>query len=40
MAQIQLSDTQAFILSTACAREDGAIFPVTESLKGGAVGNV
>ncbi|QFQ87413.1 DUF3489 domain-containing protein [Paracoccus kondratievae] len=40
MAQIQLSDAQAFILSTACAREDGAIFPVTASLKGGAVGNV
>jgi len=40
MTQIQLSDTQAVILSTACAREDGAIFPVTASLKGGAVGNV
>lgn len=40
MAQIQLSDAQAFILSTACAREGGAIFPVTASLKGGAVGNV
>ncbi|KGJ20049.1 DUF3489 domain-containing protein [Paracoccus sanguinis] len=40
MAQIQLSDAQAFILSTACACEDGAIFPVTASLKGGAVGNV
>jgi len=26
--------------ATACAREDGAIFPVTASLKGGAVGNV
>lgn len=40
MTQIQLSDTQAVILSTACAREDGAVFPVTASLKGGAVGNV
>lgn len=36
----QLSDAQAVILSTACAREDGAVFPVTASLKGGAVGNV
>ena len=40
MTQIQLSDAQAVILSTACAREDGAIFPVTANLKGGAVGNV
>ena len=40
MTQIQLSDTQAVILSTACAREDGMVFPVTASLKGGAVGNV
>jgi hypothetical protein len=40
MTQIQLSDAQAVILATACAREDGAIFPVTASLKGGAVGNV
>ncbi|PRX29945.1 Protein of unknown function [Meinhardsimonia xiamenensis] len=40
MTQIQLSDAQAVILSTACAREDGSIFPVTASLKGGAVGNV
>lgn len=40
MTQIQLSDAQAIILSTACAREDGAVFPVTASLKGGAVGNV
>ena len=37
---IQLTDTQAVILSAACAREDGAVFPVTASLKGGAVGNV
>lgn len=40
MTQIQLSDAQAVILSTACAREDGWVFPVTASLKGGAVGNV
>jgi hypothetical protein len=36
----QLSDTQAVILSTACAREDGMVFPITANLKGGAVGNV
>ncbi|MCC5968761.1 MAG: DUF3489 domain-containing protein [Pararhodobacter sp.] len=40
MTQIQLSDTQAVILSAACAREDGMVFPVTTSIKGGAVGNV
>ena len=40
MTQIQLSDAQAVILSAACAREDGTVFPVTTSLKGGAVGNV
>ena len=40
MTQIQRSDAQAVSLSTACAREDGAVFPVTASLKGGAVGNV
>lgn len=40
MTQIQLSDAQAVILSTACAREDGMVFPVTANLKGGAVGNV
>lgn len=40
MTQIQLSDAQAVILSTACAREDGAIFPVTANLKVGAVGNI
>jgi hypothetical protein len=40
MTQIQLSAAQAVILSTACAREDGMVFPVTASLKGGAVGNV
>ncbi|MCC6008407.1 MAG: DUF3489 domain-containing protein [Rhodobacteraceae bacterium] len=40
MTQIQLSDAQAVILSAACAREDGAVFPVTARLKGGAVGNI
>ena len=40
MTQIQLSDAQSVILSAACAREDGMVFPVTASLKGGAVGNV
>jgi len=40
MTQIHLTDPQAVILSTACAREDGMVFPVTASLKGGAVGNV
>ena len=40
MTQIQLSDAQAVILSAACAREDGMVFPVTAKLKGGAVGNV
>ena len=40
MTQIQLSDAQAVLLSAACAREDAMVFPVTASLKGGAVGNV
>lgn len=40
MTQIELSDTQSVILSAACARDDGAVFPVTTSLKGGALGNV
>ena len=40
MNQIQLSDTQSVILSAACARDDGLIFPITTSIKGGAVGNV
>ncbi len=39
MNQIQLSDTQAVILSAACARDDGLVFPVTAKVKGGAVGN-
>lgn len=40
MTQIQLTDTQSIILSTACGREDGMVFPITAKLKGGAVGNV
>ena len=40
MTQIQLSDTQAVILSAACARDDAMVFPITAKLKGGAVGNV
>jgi hypothetical protein len=40
MTPIQLSDAQAVILSSACAREDGMVFPIIASLKGGAVGNV
>ena len=35
-----LTDPQSIILSSACAREGGMVFPVTASLKGGAVGNV
>jgi hypothetical protein len=40
MTQIQLTDAQVSILSTACAREDRMVFPVIANLKGGAVGNV
>ena len=40
MTQLQLTDTQAVVLSAAGARDDGAVFPVTAKLKGGAVGNV
>ena len=40
MTRIQLNDTQAIILSTACGRNDGMVFPITAKLKGGAVGNV
>ncbi len=40
MNQIQLSDTQAVILSAACARDNALIFPITAKIKGGAVGNV
>jgi len=40
MNQIQLTDIQAVILSAACAREDGLIFPITSKVKGGAVGNI
>lgn len=37
---IKLSDTQLIILSRACAREDRAILPLPETLKGGAVQKV
>ena len=40
MTQIQLSDTQAVILSAACARDDRIVFPVTTTLKGGAINAV
>ncbi len=40
MHQIELSETQTIVLSGACAREDGLVFPVTADIKGGAVGNV
>jgi hypothetical protein len=40
MIQIHLSDAQSVILSAACTREDGMVFPITASLKGRAVGNV
>ena len=40
MTHIQLTDTQSIILSTACGRDDGMVFPITAKLKGGAVGNV
>jgi len=34
---MSLSDTQAIILSAACAREGGFLLPLTAALKGGAV---
>jgi len=40
MQQIQLSSAQSIILSAACARDSGLIFPATANLKGGAVGNI
>lgn len=33
----QLSDTQAVILSAACARDSGSLLPIAAALKGGAV---
>lgn len=36
----KLTDTQLVILSTACGRDDRAVFPVTASLKGGALTKV
>ena len=40
MNQITLSETQLVILSAACARDDGLVFPITAKLKGAAVDNV
>jgi prevent-host-death family protein len=37
---IRLTDAQVVVLSSACARNDGMVFPLTANLKGGAVGNV
>ncbi len=36
---IDLSETQTLILSTACERKDGLVFPTPPHLKGGPVGN-
>lgn len=36
----KLSDSQLAVLSTACQRPDGFVFPVTLKLKGNAIGNV
>ena len=36
----KLSDSQLVVLSTACQRPDGCVFPVTLKLKGNAIGNV
>jgi hypothetical protein len=35
-----LSETQRLVLTTALARKDRCLYPITASLKGGAVGNV
>jgi hypothetical protein len=37
---IQLSDTQRTILTAACARPDGAVFPIEAGVKGGAIRKV
>jgi len=36
----KLSDTQLVILSTACGRDDRLVFPITASIKGGALNKV
>jgi len=36
----KLTDTQLVILSTACGRDDRLVFPITASLKGGALNKV
>jgi len=40
MTKIQLTETQAVILTAACARENADIFPLTTGIKGGAVTKV
>lgn len=37
---IQLSDTQRAILAAACARPDGAVFPIEAGVRGGALKKV
>jgi hypothetical protein len=37
---IKLSDSQLVVLTAACQRADGCVFPVTPTLKGNAAGNV
>lgn len=36
----KLSESQLVVLSAACGRDDGCVFPVTSKLKGNAAGNV
>jgi hypothetical protein len=40
MTTMRLSDSQRAILSAACRRDDGAVFPILASLKGGALNKV
>ena len=40
MTKIQLSNAQTEILNVACARQDGAVFPISSSVKGGALNKV
>jgi len=37
---IQLTEAQRSVLEPACEREDLCVFPITATLKGGAIGNV
>jgi len=36
----RLSDSQLVVLTAACQRPDGCVFPITAKLKGNAAGNV